>query len=457
MPSPGQTASSLLGVRPDHVVVVIEENKHLRQVVSGSSETPTISSWAERGALFTSSHGLWHPSQPNYHALFSGSLQGLTDNSCPHTFSADNLGAQLQRNGMSFVGYSQGLPTNNPTMCSSGPYWRKHNPWVNYSNLPASTNQPFTAFPSDLSRLPTVAFVVPDQNNDMHDGSVAQGDRWLAQNLQRYVDWAFTHNSLLILTADEDDGSDPSNHIATVFLGPMVQPGQYSQPINHYDVLRTLEEMYGLPALANAAQATAIRNVWKPAAGDIQRTVIFIEGQTAPGQNMFVRGGIDHAYAATLGRTCTAQNDACSLPIHHRNLHNDTTVRWKLGNDLLNWYGAQSGQGGQASGAQGTALDWTTDTWPSSYGARRTVATHGFGVEPLNTWGPHQWMLDVDMDCSKTVNGWFEVKSYVSGGPGWEADVTQNGAPYPSKNHFARCGMRNHFVRGASTADIAPL
>jgi alpha-amylase len=123
---------------------------------------------------------------------------------------------------------------------------------------------------------------------------------------------------------------------------------------------------------------------------------------------------------------------------------NATTAPWKANEQYLDWYGVESGQ---SSAAEGTPADWTVDTWPSDWGATRTVAADGFGEEPLNLWGAHYWMLDVEMDCNRTANGWFELKTYISNGPGWEADVSQPGAPYASGNHFAECGKINVFRR----------
>jgi hypothetical protein len=105
---------------------------------------------------------------------------------------------------------------------------------------------------------------VPNEQNDMHDGSIRQGDDFLKNNLDAYVQWARSHNSLLIVTFDED-GSTPGNNqrIPTIFVGPMVQSGSTeSRNVNHFDVLRTLEDMYGLPATAAAATATPITSIW---------------------------------------------------------------------------------------------------------------------------------------------------------------------------------------------------
>lgn len=192
--------------------------------------------------------------------------------------------------------------------------------------------------------------------------------------------------------------------------------------------------------------------VHSASAADWQRTVVFIHGPTQSGQDLFVRGGIDHGYAqAQLGRACTAQNLACAIPIQHRNLNNATTAPWKQNEQYLDWYGAESGQSSQA---QGTPMDWTTNLWSASWGSKRTVDSDGYGETPLNAWGQHYWMLDVLMDCSATVNGWFELKSFISNGPGWEADVSQAGTPYASGNHFAQCGKINKFERGSNAALI---
>jgi acid phosphatase len=247
--------------KPAHVVVVIEENHGYSQII-GSSQAPYINTLATQGALFTKSYAVSHPSEPNYLALFSGSTQGIVDDSCPHTFSAQSLESELIAAGKTFKGYSEGLPSVGSKTCTSGAYARKHVPWTNFSKDLNSNNQPFTNFPTSFANLPTVAWVIPNLNDDMHDGSVQQGDSWLQTNLLAYVTWAKNNNSLLIIQWDEDDGS-AGNHIATIFVGPMVKPGTYSETINHYNILRTLEDMYGLPHLGNSAAAKAITDVWK--------------------------------------------------------------------------------------------------------------------------------------------------------------------------------------------------
>lgn len=246
--------------RPDHVVVVIEENRSYSQIV-GNREAPYINALAKHGVLFTRSYGVTHPSQPNYLALFSGTTRDITSNVCPLELDGDNLGSALLDKGLSFSSYSESLPAAGAEDCIYGGYRRKHNPVADWKDL-AAYNLPFTSFPQDFSKLPTVSLVIPDQRNDMHDGSIAQGDAWLQQNLAAYAEWAMQHNSLLIVTWDEDDGLS-DNRVATIFVGQAVRQGSSTQRIDHYGVLRTLEEMYGLPYLNESAKARPVTGIWR--------------------------------------------------------------------------------------------------------------------------------------------------------------------------------------------------
>jgi hypothetical protein len=246
----------------DHVIIVMFENKNYSSI-KGSSSAAYLNSLASQGTLFTSSFGLTHPSQPNYIGLFSGSQQGVSNDDCPKNFKTGNLGQQLLDAGKSFKGYSEGLPSAGYTGCKSGRYRRKHAPWADFPTVSGSAyNVPYSSFPSDYSKLPTVSFVIPDMCNDMHDCSIATGDGWLKKHLDSYVQWAKTHNSLLITTFDEDNFTSV-NQIHTVFVGANVKAGyQSSTQINHYNVLRTLEDMYGLPALGNAKNKSPISDAW---------------------------------------------------------------------------------------------------------------------------------------------------------------------------------------------------
>ena len=268
--------------KPDHIVILMEENHGYDQII-GSPHTPYINELAERGASFTDAHGIVHPSQPNYIGLFSGDLQGVTGDECLKdsvTFTTPNLGRALIDAEYSFTGYAQTMPHPGFTGCTYGRselnggylYARKHCPWVNWQGDGEnglngdSVSLPMSEFPSDFTQLPTVAMVVPDCDHDMHNYGglpemIKKGDQWVKDNLSDYIEWADTHNSLFILTFDEDNDTW-ENRIPTIFTGEMVRPGQYDDSISLYNILRTVEQMYKLPASGDV-EAPAITSVWK--------------------------------------------------------------------------------------------------------------------------------------------------------------------------------------------------
>ncbi|MEU7032047.1 alkaline phosphatase family protein, partial [Streptomyces sp. NPDC046275] len=290
----------------DHVVVVMFENKNYSSI-KGSSSAPYLNSLASQGTLFTNAFGVTHPSQPNYIALFSGSQQGVTNDDCPKSFSTGNLGQQLLNAGRTFKGYSEGLPSAGYTGCSSGNYRRKHAPWVDFPTVSgAAYNVPYSTFPSDYTKLPTVSFVIPDMCNDMHDCSVGTGDTWIKNKLDGYVQWAKTHNSLLIATFDEDNFTSV-NQIYTVFAGAHVKAGyQSSTQINHYNVLRTLEDMYGLSPLGSAANKSPVTDAWTTTSSTL--------AVTSPGNQTSTTGQADSLQLAASGGTTPYTWSAAGLP-----------------------------------------------------------------------------------------------------------------------------------------------
>ncbi len=254
---------------PDHIVVLILENHGYPEII-GTANAPHINALAKDtfSALFTQSFAIEHPSQPNYLDLFAGCNQGVTDDAIPSgtPYTTDNLGRELLDAAKTFVTYSEDLPNVGYNGASSNSYARKHNPAVNWmgtgaNQIPLTTNQPFSAFPLQFSTLPDVCFVIPNLNDDMHDGSINTGDNWMFANLNNYIEWAKTHNSLFILTFDEDDNT-AGNQVATIFTGATVKSGKYSETINHYSILRTIEDIYGLPYACNASTSSPITDCW---------------------------------------------------------------------------------------------------------------------------------------------------------------------------------------------------
>ncbi|MBL0103901.1 MAG: T9SS type A sorting domain-containing protein [Bacteroidetes bacterium] len=258
--------------RPDHTVILVLENHSYWQVISSPS-APYINALSQSGANMVEYYALTHPSQPNYIMLFAGDNLGVTNDNLPSgtPWSTPNLGASLINNGFTFKGYSENLPSTGSTAEANGAYGRKHSPWVNWqgtglNQIPSYCNETMNGFPSDYNLLPDVSFVIPDMDNDMHNGTdparVIACDDWVQAKLGDYVNWAMGHNSLLIVLFDEDDNY-ASNHIPCFFVGPMVQQGNYAtNGYDHYDMLRTIEDMYALPYLGASANSTPIEEIW---------------------------------------------------------------------------------------------------------------------------------------------------------------------------------------------------
>jgi phospholipase C len=269
---PLSTASATSSVpRFDHVVIVVMENKNYDAIIGRPDEAPYLNSLAAGGAVFSNSYAVAHPSQPNYLALFSGSTHGVTSDNCPQNLGhVANLGSELIGSGLTFAGYSESMPSTGYAGCGSYlslGYIRTHNPWADFSNVPAASNRTFASFPADYARLPTVSFVIPNLCHDMHYCTRDSGDNWIRSNLGGYATWARSHNSLLIVTWDEDGtllglGGD-GNKVPAIFYGAHVRPGTYSERTGHYGILRTVEDMYGLGHAGASATAAAITDVWK--------------------------------------------------------------------------------------------------------------------------------------------------------------------------------------------------
>lgn len=259
----------------DHILIVVEENKNYEQII-GSPDAPYINDvLLKDGANLVRMFAEEHFSEGNYFWLFSGSNQnvGFLDRIPAAPLDAENLGRQLIASNHSFVGYSEGLPSISSAVPSMDHYARKHVPWISFSNIPhgrtlsTSSNLRFPQdFPLDYQNLPTVSFVIPNLVNDMHNGSpslsVKAGDAWLRRHIDPYYRWAKDHNSLLIITFDEDARArypggltNPasriprvSNRIPTILAGARIKHGDYDETngVNHVTLLRTLEAMYHL-------------------------------------------------------------------------------------------------------------------------------------------------------------------------------------------------------------------
>ncbi len=258
-----------------HVFLVVMENHSFDQVWNTSS-TPYITGLGNGGAYATNYHAVIHPSLPNYLSLYGGSNYTITTDCEPSAschISATNLADNLEAKGLTWKGYMESMPA--PCyLTTSGDYAPKHNPFVYFDDIRNDTTRcatydvPYTALTGDLASAattPNYAFIAPNLCNDMHNCSVATGDTWLKNNLPAILNSpaCTSDKCLLILTWDEDDNG-PTNQVLTVFAGSAAKTGGFSSSVNytHFSLLRTVEDIFGLPTqTSNDAAASPMNDM----------------------------------------------------------------------------------------------------------------------------------------------------------------------------------------------------
>jgi hypothetical protein len=254
-------------VGPAHIAVLVMENRGYDELI-GNPSAPYLNSLARTYGLATNSYAITHPSFPNYLALTSGSTQGQTEPCGECHFDVPNLAGQLQAAGISWKAYMEDLPSPCFTGEEAGFYARKHDPFMYYDDVTGDPEAcrrvvPMTQLNDDLhsGTLPRFVWVTPNLCNDMHDCGVATGDDFLARTVPSLLD-GLGADGVLLLTWDEGISNDgccekaAGGRIVTIVAGPGAEQGFASgKPHDHYSVLRTIEEAFGLPLLGDAACA----------------------------------------------------------------------------------------------------------------------------------------------------------------------------------------------------------
>ena len=245
-------ASSAAGVpRVAHVVLVIFEN-HERTSVLGHGDAPTFERLASTYAQATDYHAVTHPSLPNYLAVVSGSTHGVTSDCTDCLQHGPTIGSQLTAAGRPWGAYAEGFP--------DGPrFAMKHVPFLYFAQdvghvHPLSVLRP--------AKLPAFALVVPDLCDDMHDCSVATGDRWLAG----FVRPLLARPSTVVFVAFDEGTTSAGGGglVPLIAAGTAVRRHAVTRkPADHYALLRTMEDLLGLRPLGGAAAAAPLTGIWR--------------------------------------------------------------------------------------------------------------------------------------------------------------------------------------------------
>jgi phospholipase C len=263
-------------VAPPHwggtVFTIVMEN-HSRGQIFGNSQAPYINSLASQNAVAEGYHDPFvHPSEPNYFWMVAGQNFGVLDDADPashHLGATSHIADQLELAGLSWKAYqeSMGEPCG---LTSHGRYAAKHNPFAYFDDINGWDGKAFhpelrcNAHVVDYSQLdadlasnavPRYVFITPNLDSDMHDGSIAYGDAWLARELPKLLATdAYKAGGVIFLMWDEGGGSPAADDPPFLAISPNAVPGMRSQV--DYDTssyVKTVQNILGLSELPCAA------------------------------------------------------------------------------------------------------------------------------------------------------------------------------------------------------------
>jgi hypothetical protein len=285
----GTHGAPTTGLPPIKTVFLIMLENHNWSQIKGSSSAPyingTLLTQGAHAENYVNVPGL-HPSEPNYIWLEAGSNLGLTtdaDATASHSIPAgtDHLSAQLERAGKTWRSYQEDMPAGKCPISSSGLYAAKHNPFVFFQDVsgspPSKTSakcienvRPFTELAGDLTagHAADYNFITPNLCDDSHGAGgcpsnlIKASDDWLKALIpQIQASAQYQNGGAIFITYDESEQGD--HPIAMIALSPFANAGHASNvKFSHSSTLRTVEDIFGLPALRDAANATNLADLF---------------------------------------------------------------------------------------------------------------------------------------------------------------------------------------------------
>ncbi len=250
-----------------HVFLLVEENHSYSQVI-GSSSMPYLNSLASKYGLALTYYANTHPSIGNYFMLTTGQIITNNDSDCSMV-SNDNIVRHLITAGKTWKSYAESLPYAGYTGCDTGAYVKRHNPFSYFKDVVNSSTEknnlvPFPQFAKDLAnnQLPQFSFIVPNVNDDGHNGTLSQADSWLKTNIAPLLaSSTFRTDGILIIVFDESVTSDKQGgggHVAALVIGPKVLAGHKSNvTYQHQNTLKTLMQALGMTTFPGAASSAS--------------------------------------------------------------------------------------------------------------------------------------------------------------------------------------------------------
>ena len=268
VPSPTTTSPKPPIPHFSKVIVILMENEEYSSII-GDPSAPYINSLAAGGALATQYDAVSHPSLPNYLALTGGSTFGVTTDCTPgpSCTGGKSVVEEMAAAGIGWRAYMEDMP-GPCAQADSGQYVVHHDPFVYYNGVVAgSCNNvvPATQLPGDIAAgaLPAFTWLTPNLCNDMHDCPVATGDAYLAGIVPQLLGTLGRDGALFLVWDEGTSNTHGGGQVTMVAAGSGVKKGYRSSlPYDHYSLLRTIEDAWGLPQLGNSAPATPMADLF---------------------------------------------------------------------------------------------------------------------------------------------------------------------------------------------------
>jgi hypothetical protein len=293
-------AGSNTASRIQHVFVIAMDDQRASDIYDNARHAPYINKTLlpmsgrasnfvdELPDLASEPHYLWMEAGTNAfsdHTFFNDDPPSASNS----TASKAHLATQLTAAGKTWRSYQEDLDsaTGACPIAGNGSYVPRHDPFVFFRDVsgspPSKTSEPCTSHHEPLSALAAdltsndaaaYNFITPNLCHDMHDNScpgssdpIKQGDTWLSQHVPAILDYVNAHQGVLLIVWDDPDGA--TGTIPLIVAGPYVNQGAVSSVrYTHGSLVRTVEQIFGLPVLATVSKDSTFSD--------------FFEGGTVP-------------------------------------------------------------------------------------------------------------------------------------------------------------------------------
>jgi phosphatidylinositol-3-phosphatase len=246
-----------------HIVVIAFENHSYQSVLGSSAPASYFKTVAAQCGSATAFRAASFPhSLPNYLAATGGTTGSISGDCLPKGACRLQTSSIFQQLGSThWAVWNESMPTH-CDKANASPYAVRHNPAVYYTTLAAADCQADdVGMPANPTISRSFTWITPNLNHDLTKGTTATAGAWL-QNLLTgphgiLVSAPYTSGNTAVFVwfdsaATTDSATTP---IPLVVISPSTSAGTVSTSLTDYSLLRTWEDLLGLPCLGSACSA----------------------------------------------------------------------------------------------------------------------------------------------------------------------------------------------------------